>query len=670
VVKITILNKSIISVIIVLVILNLSIFTSLNIHNSKKTIIEHDLSIDQSYKMLPGSTDDTNTNCAGGIATGTVVKNGRNIFWKNRHMTGENEKPRFEHGPVYDYWMNSGGTWGMNEVGLALGNFAQSGTLDNWGFYSDATYGQTYPIQSYLLGHFDNVYDAALFAAQHMGGKSTLGIVGAEPGVGAVVYSGVNPQGQQVCNLTWVNNSYMALANAYECDDEYDDAKWYDAQGRLDDSYNTHGYIDWADVIQKGARDVKGREEGSGAFTACCVSKPPSLSSIIAVSGDPRWNGAANIAWTCLARQPLVGIYVPLGASYLQYTDESDIPTELTYGLYGGGMEDYVDAKVNYATNGGGQGSSTYYAEKVREIQDYAFQIENYSFILYDAFMNSIHTDITQETIEAMLKNYVNTIIPEMIDAYVNESYIYQDNIPPITDFSYSPTTPTIDDIIDFIDFSSDSDGSIVNWTWNFGDGTNSYEQNPMHQYTYPLSYNVCLTIADDDGATNNVCKDLIVIGVDINQSIYDRGFPIRSAEDGDWAAAQSFQSTMNSLHSVDIYLRKFGTPEFNLIIEIREDHPQGPLLDSSMFIPDEVPSSWEWHTVDFNDFITTSGKEYFIVCQPAPGGVTTNFGYEWAYAFGNHYNDGSFWFTRDGGSLWRDLSDNYEFTFKTHGLM
>jgi len=405
-------------------------------------------------------------NCAGGIATGTVVKNNRSIFWKNRHYSGEKEKPRFEHGPVYDYWMNTGTSWGMNEVGLAVGNFMQYGTLNNWQYYSTATYGQTYGIQSYLLGHFSTVAEAAYFAAYHMGGKSSLGIVSAEPGVGAVVYSGVNSAGQQVCAITWVNDSFMALSNAYECDGSYD-SKWYDAQARLQQSYVNHGFIDWADVIQKGARDVKGREQGSGAFTSCCVSKSNSLSSIIAVSGNPRWNGSSNIAWTCLARQPLVGIYLPLGSSYLQYSDERDMPAVFRVG---GGMEDYVTAKVLYATNGAGQGSNTYYAEKVREIQDYTFQIENYSFLLYDQYVASLHENMTQSTVETKLKSYVDTIVPQMMSAYVNETYISTGNTPPIVVEIPNQTITVGHDFspIFLYDYVTDNEDSASNITWTF----------------------------------------------------------------------------------------------------------------------------------------------------------------------------------------------------------
>jgi hypothetical protein len=154
----------------------------------------------------------------------------------------------------------------------------------------------------------------------------------------------------------------------------------------------------------------------------------------------------------------------------------------------------------------------------------------------------------------------------------------------------------------------------------------------------------------------------------DVNQSTHDRGFPIRHALDGDWGAAQNFSVSYNHLAYAEIYLRKFGTPEFNLTVELRENHPQGPLIDSRTFTPDQVSSSWEMFEVNFNDTTVQNDTDYFIVIPPAPSGVTTSFGYEWGYAFGNQYDDGSFWFTRDGGGLWRDLPTMYEFAFRTFG--
>jgi hypothetical protein len=155
---------------------------------------------------------------------------------------------------------------------------------------------------------------------------------------------------------------------------------------------------------------------------------------------------------------------------------------------------------------------------------------------------------------------------------------------------------------------------------------------------------------------------------LDIEQNIFDRGLPVRHAVDGDWAAAQSFLPTLNTLTKTEIYLRKFGNPEFNLTVELRTGDPQGTLIDTLTFTPTEVPSDWGWMSFDFTDTQITSGTDYFIVCPPAPSGVTTSFGYEWGYAFGDQYPGGAFWFTRDGGSLWRDLPTMYDFTFKTYG--
>jgi len=84
-------------------------------------------------------------------------------------------------------------------------------------------------------------------------------------------------------------------------------------------------------------------------------------------------------------------------------------------------------------------------------------------------------------------------------------------NYGPVADFSYSPSSPTKEDVIHFNDLSTDSDGSIVNWTWNFGDGTISYQQNPTHRYSNDGMYTVTLTVKDDDGATDTISKRIDV---------------------------------------------------------------------------------------------------------------------------------------------------------------
>ena len=68
--------------------------------------------------------------------------------------------------------------------------------------------------------------------------------------------------------------------------------------------------------------------------------------------------------------------------------------------------------------------------------------------------------------------------------------------------FSYGDSSdfniPTNYNIIDFVD-ASYAVTDITSWTWEFGDGTTSTEQNPTHEYTEDGEYLVSLTIETDD---------------------------------------------------------------------------------------------------------------------------------------------------------------------------
>lgn len=58
-----------------------------------------------------------------------------------------------------------------------------------------------------------------------------------------------------------------------------------------------------------------------------------------------------------------------------------------------------------------------------------------------------------------------------------------------------------------FTDTSSDTDGTISSWMWEFGDGQISTEQHPAHMYPTVGNYSVTLTVTDNKGASGTVSK-------------------------------------------------------------------------------------------------------------------------------------------------------------------
>ena len=76
---------------------------------------------------------------------------------------------------------------------------------------------------------------------------------------------------------------------------------------------------------------------------------------------------------------------------------------------------------------------------------------------------------------------------------------------------AFSPPSCIATQPCQFNDGSSDSDGNVVAWTWDFGDGQFSDLEDPSHIYGAAGAYNVKLTVRDDDGATNEATHQVSV---------------------------------------------------------------------------------------------------------------------------------------------------------------
>ena len=66
-------------------------------------------------------------------------------------------------------------------------------------------------------------------------------------------------------------------------------------------------------------------------------------------------------------------------------------------------------------------------------------------------------------------------------------------------------------------DESSDPDGQITQYLWEFGDGTTSTTPNPTHQFSQSGSYAVRLTVTDNDGNSDSASALIVITDLSEN---------------------------------------------------------------------------------------------------------------------------------------------------------
>jgi parallel beta-helix repeat protein len=90
-------------------------------------------------------------------------------------------------------------------------------------------------------------------------------------------------------------------------------------------------------------------------------------------------------------------------------------------------------------------------------------------------------------------------------------------NLPPVSSPTASPTSGNAPLSVTFDSSgSSDPDGTIVSYHWDFGNGADSNEPNLVYTYEELGTYTVTLTVTDDQGAT-----DAAIVGITVVSDIH-----------------------------------------------------------------------------------------------------------------------------------------------------
>jgi PKD repeat protein len=97
-------------------------------------------------------------------------------------------------------------------------------------------------------------------------------------------------------------------------------------------------------------------------------------------------------------------------------------------------------------------------------------------------------------------------------------------NREPIPGFAFEPSYPFPNQSVVFVNDTTDLDGNIAGFEWDFGDGSaNVTGSVTSHSYATPGRYDVTLLVTDDEMAEASVSKQIIVTGLVYNNDARSR---------------------------------------------------------------------------------------------------------------------------------------------------
>jgi len=239
----------------------------------------------------------------------------------------------------------------------------------------------------------------------------------------------------------------------------------------------------------------------------------------------------------------------------------------------------------------------------------------NFSTPLVQRYMNE-----TVFAVPEFLEMYHDIgIYPENYDAYphpvMDDQYPEQLNLDLrphwTTSFDFIPENPSINESITFnATASSDPDGNIVNYTWDFGDGNITSVTEPIinHKYSSGGNYTVTLNVTDNDGVWSITSKSLTVH--ELNHDI-----AVTNVEPSKTVVCQGYSMKINvTVENQGDYNETFNVTVYanTTIVETKE---------ITLTSGNSTTITFNWNTTGLTEYQNYTISAY---AHPVPGEINT----------------------------------------------
>jgi cysteine-rich repeat protein len=263
--------------------------------------------------------------------------------------------------------------------------------------------------------------------------------------------------------------------------------------------------------------------------------------------------------------------------------------------------------------------------------------------------------DTTQSTISHSYSasgSYVVGLVVEdnkgASDSYSLSLEVSGANQAPIAGFNLSKSTVAPNQTVVFTSTSSDNDGTIAQYDWDFGDGTTSLDGSSIVSTSYSVTgtYDVMLTVTDSFGATAQITKQVVVEVPNVPpvaSFTYTPEFPrvgdtvtftdTSTDSDGTIVSRRWDFGDGTSLETSDVSVEKVfnGKGTFEIVLEISDNEGSSSSSLRSLFVEDNVEIP-EGRILSFQEIIYTDLPARFLVAPE----VSSSFTVDWRFGNGD----------------------------------